>query len=59
MACGCAERGEAIVKAAIAIADGNASEAAAQAKFVVKSAAQDIGGAVRAAGTRLGFGGGR
>ncbi len=54
MACGgCAERGKAIIDAAVALAEGKADVAIDKAKFVATSAHEDASRAVRAAGARL------
>ncbi len=55
MACGCADRREHLIKAALAVGRGDSSEAKAEVAAVVTSAARDLGRLRDAARARLGL----
>lgn len=54
MSCGCKDRAQAIVAAAIAVSKGDAGELARQADRFASSVRQDLGALKRAAAARMG-----
>jgi hypothetical protein len=55
MPCGCKDRAQAMIAAAVAVSNGDAAEAARQVTIFNASARQDISQLKRAAATRLGL----
>lgn len=55
MPCGCKDRAQAMIAAAVAVANGDAAEAARQVQIFNASARQDFSQLKRAAAVRLGM----